>query len=167
MIKHPRITIDRLRSLLVYDPGTGSMSWKTNRRGGRGIKAGDKVSGIDRAGYGTVVLDGVRYRTHRLAFFWMTGRWPDPEVDHENRVKNDNRWDNLREATSSQNKMNKRSGGGKFGKRGVSRNGRKYKAVIGIDGGYVHLGTYSSPAEAHAAYARASVELHGEFGRMD
>ena len=28
----------------------------------------------------------------------MTGRWPDPEVDHKKRNRADNRWLNLREA---------------------------------------------------------------------
>jgi hypothetical protein len=37
----------------------------------------------------------------------MTGRWPASEIDHKNRIRDDDRFDNLREATSQQNTFNR------------------------------------------------------------
>lgn len=51
-----------------------------------------------------------QYRSGRLAFLYMTGHWPEWDVDHKNRKRGDDRWKNLREATRSQNLRNRQMG---------------------------------------------------------
>ena len=60
------------------------------------------VTGV---GYRQIQIDGIFYYASRLAWFYMTKEWPEFIVDHENENKEDNSWDNLREATDSQNKI--------------------------------------------------------------
>jgi hypothetical protein len=100
----------------------------------------------------------------------MTGQWPKREIDHRNRVRDDNAWDNLREATSRQNKINsalKRSN--RSGFRGVCfDNGRqKWRADIRDKGKRRTLGFYDAPELAAAAYAAAALKMHGPFAVVD
>ena len=90
-------------------------------------------------------------------------------VDHVNGNGLDNRLENLRVATPSQNQRNiGRRADNASGYKGVSwRAGcAKWRAYITIDGRQHHLGYYSTPELAHAAYGTAATELHGEFRRL-
>lgn len=42
----------------------------------------------------------------------MTGAWPEKLVDHKNRIRDDDRWDNLRQLTPALNALNKEPGKG-------------------------------------------------------
>lgn len=96
----------------------------------------------------------------------MTGDWPANLVDHIDMNKSNNAWSNLRDATKSQNGKNSRAKRtNKFGLKGVCKVGNRYQAQIGCDGVKHHLGLFGTPEEAHAAYAAAAKELHGEFAR--
>jgi len=91
-----------LRKILHYNPLSGEFRWLRSRgRGLRGMIAGS-VTGV---GYRQIQIDGIFYYASRLAWFYMTKEWPEFIVDHENENKEDNSWDNLREATDSQNKI--------------------------------------------------------------
>lgn len=93
---------------------------------------------------------------------------PGLEVDHANGDGLDNRRENLRLATRSQNNHNRTAyKTNKYGLKGVSwhRKTQRWRAQIGIGGLRKHIGYYSSPAEAHVAYCAAAKELHGEFAR--
>jgi hypothetical protein len=46
------------------------------------------------------------YKSHRVIWLMQTGRWPEPECDHLNRKRSDNRWSNLRQATVQENRRN-------------------------------------------------------------
>ena len=90
------------------------------------------------------------------------------KADHINRLSTlDNRRDNLRAATNSQNLMNQgiRSDN-KTGFKGVTRFGAKWQASIMAQGKWKYLGLFSTPEEASDAYYRAAKELHGEFARL-
>ena len=93
---------ERLKEVLEYDPGTGISTWLVDRTGT--ARAGARAGCIHKSsGYRVIRIDGKLYREHRVIFFWMTGKWPDKEVDHRDLDKSNNRWHNLREATRSQN----------------------------------------------------------------
>lgn len=92
------LTYDRLIERLSYDSSTGIFQWKNHLR---------KVGSIDVYGYLIIKIDGKSYKSHRLAWLYMTSEWPKDTIDHKNGIKNDNRWDNLREATNSENCMNR------------------------------------------------------------
>ncbi len=97
----------------------------------------------------------------------MTGEWVD-EVDHENTVRSDNRWDNLRAATRGQNRANcgayKNNTSGLKGVSFYKRTG-KWKAQIQASGKKTFLGYFLTKEAAHQAYAHAANEYFGEFAR--
>src|ERR1700674_1345685 len=96
------VLAERLRAVLLYDPETGVFTRRINR--GK-WKAGAQVGWLRPDGYIGIGLDYHEYLAHRLAWLYVTGEWPI-DVDHENTCRSDNRWDNLREASRSQNMRN-------------------------------------------------------------
>lgn len=91
----------------------------------------------------------------------------DPiQVDHINGNRLDNRVENLRDVTQSQNQWNMRPRGGKSKFKGVylAKGGKKWGARIKLNGVTRHLGTFAGEVDAALAYDRASVELHGQNG---
>jgi hypothetical protein len=91
-------------------------------------------------------------------------------VDHKDGDGLNNRRENLRLATQSQNMHNQRiNRANKTGFKGVSLHkvSGKWIAQIGLKGKTNYLGLFASPEEAHAAYCRASDQYHGDFGRTE
>ncbi len=157
------LTQERLKQLLDYSPETGLFYWRVNRGPARiGAQAGSISKHL---GYVEIRVDLKPYYGHRLAWFWMTGAWPENEIDHRDLNKANNSWINLRAASSSQNKAN-RSSQGKFLK-GVSlhRESGLFRATAGKNGHRIHIGYFKTPAEAHAAYIETAQQLHDEFAR--
>lgn len=151
MLSHARVT-----SLLAYDPVTGVFRWRQDR--GSHIKAGDIAGSHNDQGYWRVKIAGKHYRANRLAWFIMTGEWPEHEVDHKNGARDDNRWNNLRHATRLQNEANKPF-------KGVRQRGDRYQARIRAHGERIELGWYATEADAMAVYRKASQRIHGDFAR--
>lgn len=160
------LDLDRLRSLLGYEPLTGKFTWlkTTNRR----VRAGDEAGCIDQDGYRVIGVDGRQYAAHRLAWLYVHGTWPKDQTDHIDGDKLNNAIANLREATHSENQANRgRQKNNSSGFKGVSWSQfrKKWAAAICVKGCTLSLGFFSCPAEAHRAYVEASRRLHGEFGR--
>lgn len=86
-------------------------------------------------------------------------------IDHKNRDKQDNRVENLRLATPSQNAQNQERA---RGFKGVSqlKTGR-WMARICREYTSYYLGVYKTKEEALAAYDIASKAVHGDFGRTN
>lgn len=169
-----KLTVERLRELLNYDPETGVFTWRVSR--GRRIKTG-MVAGFVEARngkpYRRVGIEGRYYHAGPLVWFYMTGEWPEHEVDHKDTDPSNNRWVNLRQATRSQNQHNRTVRGDSFtGRKGVrlqySQHGNKvgyYVAQIGINGKRVYVGSFKTIDEAVAAYEGAAKLLHKKFAR--
>ncbi len=104
MKRKPLPTADRLRALFSYDRDSGVLSWNVARQG---LKTGDVAGWLSRYGYRCVTVDYLSYQAHNIIWKLVTGRDPNPELDHINRIRDDNRWDNLRECTHSENCTNK------------------------------------------------------------
>lgn len=157
---------DYLRLRLLYDPETGSLTWKRYENASRSWngKHADKPAGTLSNGYLRLRLDGKLYLGARLAFKIMTGHDPESLVDHHNGNTVDMTWENLRPATKSQNTANGRSASKKGLPRGVrvQRNGR-FQAQIKTKQGQKGLGTFDTPEEAHAAYLAAAEQHHGSY----
>lgn len=162
---------EMLTRVLDYDPATGVFVWKevlSNR-----VKVGSVSGQVDTHGHRIIQLNNWRYLAHRLAWFYVHKVWPRDEIDHKNLLKDDNRIDNLREATHQQNVRNVgRKSHNKTGFKGVmvhpfykNRVPKKYVAQITIDGIPQYLGIFDTPEEAHAAYVAASIKHHKEYGR--
>jgi hypothetical protein len=90
------------------------------------------------------------------------------EVDHINGNTLDNRKENLRLCTHSENiKNQKLRSNNKSGYKGVyfCKNNQKWRSSIRVNGKKFYLGSFNNPEEAYASYCDASKKYHGEFGR--
>ena len=170
MSKSPILTQERLREVLHYDPSTGIFTWlkRISIRIVVGARAGTS-SGEQEGGRRQIGVDGVHYREHRLAWLYMTGEWPHPEVDHKNMDASDNRWENLREATPVQNQGNKHAyANSRSGVKGVYWHtaAKRWAAVIRMNRKSQHLGLFDDIEGASAAYAAAASDYFGQFARV-
>jgi len=158
---HNALTPHRVRELFEYDPETGELI----RRVSRGRSPQGAIAGcLDRDGYLLLKIDGLNYKAHRVAWLYAHGAWPADQLDHINGKRSDNRIANLRLASHAENSRNRyRSRNNTSGYKGVDFNRGRWRALIGTGGKNLHLGYFSSAAEAHAAYCRAAQELFGEF----
>lgn len=150
-----------LREVLSYDPLTGDFTWLVTS--GR-AQAGSRAGCVDRDGHVRIRFAGKRYFAHRLAWWFQTGEWPEFDIDHKNVDPADNRFDNLRPATTAQNAAN-RSAKRALPKGVVARTGGRFQAQIGVGGKTIYLGRFGSVAEASAAYEAAARQAFGEFAR--
>jgi len=165
------LTVGYLRERLHYDPETGVFTWLW-RAGNEpwvgqwnGRFAGAPAGSIDAKGYLTIKLDGRTYKAHHLAWLYVTGVLPKL-VDHVDRVRNNNRWRNLRLATSAEQARNRpASSRSMSGVKGVSQrpDTGRWWARIYVARRMHSLGVYDSLDEAQAAYAAAAKNLHGAF----
>ena len=147
-----------LQSLLNYDSSTGEFSWKCYGRYSC-KKAGSPHS----RGYVSVAVLKKKYLAHRLAWLYIHGEFPKNQLDHINRNRSDNRIDNLREATNSENCQNKTIlKNNTTGYLGVTRKSGRvgYESSIAFNGKSRYLGTFKTPELAHAAYLQAKSNLH-------
>lgn len=148
-----------------YCPESGDFRWikSPNRRIGAGSIAGR----ITNHGYASIRICGHDYVAHRLAWFAMTGYWPSDDIDHINGIRSDNRWSNLRAASRQQNCSNRKPNSNRPYK-GTYFNSRskKWYSRIKFNQKQIHLGTFTTCEEAHAAYQAAAHKYFGEFARF-
>jgi hypothetical protein len=158
------LTASRLRQRLSYDPDTGEFTWIIPPRG-RSVGA---IAGrTAKDDYSQIQVDGRRYQAHRLAWLYVHGTFPEKIMDHIDGDRSNNRINNLRPATNSQNGANERmKSQNTSGYKGVSWFLNKWwKAQISYRGKVIYLGHFDCPKEAHAAYMAAARKYHGEFAR--
>lgn len=151
-----------LKSLLSYDPDDGLFTRVLVTSRMRHVKVGD-VAGTIKEGYVLIRVCGKRYRANRLAWFYMTGIWPAFDVDHENGIKTDNRWLNLRDIRHQLNTQNRRAAmrsNKSTGLLGAYRDKKNFRAIITADNKSYDLGHYDTKELAHAAYLEAKRKLH-------
>lgn len=158
------ISHSELLSLLHYDPETGV--W-LHLLGNNKKLAGERADGrkkIKNRVYRSINLLGRDYLAHRLAWFFVTGEWPD-KIDHKDRDGENNRWNNLRPCSQKQNCYNTGiSIRNNSGLKGVFWSKEKKKWCAQIKSKYSrHLGYFSCPAAAHLRYIVEADILFGEF----
>ena len=111
-----------------------------------------------------------KWKLHRLIFFLRGIDIEGREIDHVNGDTLDNRFNNLRIASSSQNKTNRdvRSDSG-TGLKGVEyrKSTGRWMAYGRVNGKKVHLGVYSNPDEAALAYNRYAIDTWGPYARLN
>ena len=148
-------SVDEIEGLLVafaFDPETGALTSQ---------KTGRVAAGKNKHGYITVQFNQKKYYAHRLAWLIATGSWPKGQIDHKNRDRSDNRLQNLRDVSRSENLQNRVKSTGKTGLLGVTylKKGNVYQARIYAGRSY-NLGRFATAEEAHAAYLSAKNRFH-------
>jgi len=157
---------EQIHLLLQYNPQTGHLIWKVDA--GRRRKAGQLAGCKTRENRILIGINGRLYKAHRIIWAMQTGEWPNQQIDHINEDPSDNRWENLRLATKSQNMRNiTRIKSNTSGYKGVSwhNDAQKWRASIKVDGSSYHLGLFKSKDDAAEAYKAAAQKLHGVFAK--
>jgi hypothetical protein len=168
--------LERLKSVLAYDPASGNFTWLVERTRYAGITKIGEIAGTKklskRKDGGYIIVGAFRkfYRAHRLAYWFMTGHQVPKgfEMDHINGNRADNRWENLRVVTRAQNSMNhKLSSQNISGTRGVSWDARakRWLARITVNGKLTCLGIHKTLESAVAARREAELLYCGEYRR--
>ncbi|SPF55707.1 AP2 domain-containing protein (modular protein) [Candidatus Desulfosporosinus infrequens] len=121
---------------------------------------------LDNKGYVFACIDHKLTRMHRYLMNAPDGL----DIDHIKGVRTDNRKSNLRFATQTENRRNKRVRKDSIsGVKGVYYDKRfnKYRAGIRIDGRQIHLGYYSTLLKASESYDQAAIHYFGEFAWLN
>lgn len=126
------------------------------------LRSTGKVKGRFSERYVRIIIRGKEYYMHRIIWFYHYAVWPD-QIDHIDGNCHNNKIENLRECTMSQNIAN-----ASFGEnRGVELHGAKYRARIVVNGNRIELGSYDTIEEARAAYKDAADRFFGEFAEAN
>ena len=151
---------EQLLDLFEYD--NGELRWKKSRQG---VSAGSIVGCGNGFGYKTTKIDGVRYRVHRLIFMMFHGFMPET-VDHINGDTADNRIENLRAATRTQNQQNRTKPiTGKNPSKNVylDKHSSKWRVSFKLNGKQRSFGSYDDLDFAELVAIEARNKLHGAF----
>lgn len=164
------LTQQLLKERFEYCPKTGIFVYL--RKVSQNTRVGDIAGCVHKpTGYHkiNITLPGGKsrsYPSHRLAFLWMTGRLPESNIDHINGDKLDNRWDNLREATDSENNRNaRRRKDNKSGVCGVywEKRSERWLSTICFNKKHIRLGLFDLFEDA----VKARKEAEKQFGFHD
>lgn len=158
------ISHDDLLRLVSYDPEAGIITRRV--RTSNRVRVGDAIGSMSSSGYLMGIIAGQRGCIHQFAWFYVHGTWPDHWIDHKDGDKLNNRINNLRQATASQNLGNKkRQSNNTSGFKGVHPKRNKWCAQIKHMGKCQTLGVFVTREEAHQAYCEAAQRIFGEFAR--
>lgn len=171
-----------LRKLLRYEPDTGKLFWKVRTPdlfmdkpnsaewlcSAWNKKYANKETFLKktRTGYRASAISKRQFLAHRVAWAIFYNEWPSQNIDHINNNPEDNRIENLRQATQQENCWNKRvrsdSGCGYKGV-GWNKKTKTWFARIQVGAHRKYLGSFESAEEAHKAYCQAAKEIYGQF----
>jgi hypothetical protein len=170
------ITQALLKEAFDYDPETGILRWRRRPRhhfvDDHGLNtfntkcAGREAGYISNSGYRLIYIFGRKYLAHQLIWMMQIGKWPADQIYHRNHIRDDNRFENLCEATSAKNYhhrsiySNNNSG---FTGVGFHERSQKWMARVRIKGKLIHLGFFASKADAIAA--RSTVNRQHGFSK--
>ena len=171
MKTRPLPPVRLLHELLRYNHHTGEFVWKVNPAFGK-ARQGSAAGSRRKSGYVLIGISGYgQLLAHRLAWVYVHGAIADGvEIDHIDGNPTNNSIFNLRLATSTEQKLNKRvQSNSQSGLKGAyyhaCRKGKKWRSQIKVGGRYIFLGYFDTAEDAHAAYADAAKVYFGEFAR--
>jgi len=150
---------------LDYNPETGVFTWKiatTNT-----VKVGQEAGTLTKKGYRHIKFKGEKYGSHRIAYFIYHGVDPSGKrIGHIDGNRSNNKIDNLRLATHSENLRNRSfQKNNKSGVVGVVwyKRHKKWMAYVNIMRKKIYLGYFDDIEEAKAARIAAEKKYFGEF----
>lgn len=148
-----------------YDHDTGELRWKVKPCDK--VRCGDIAGSKSNKGYLQVGYKGKQYRAHRIVYEMVHGSIPvGMQIDHKNRVKDDNRLENLRLATNLENSRNgSMSSNNTSGSTGVfwDKGTGKWRASLCLSGKHFHLGIFTHKPDAIDARLAAEKLYYGAF----
>lgn len=152
-----KLTHERLLAFLTYDPETGIFR---NRKKGT-------IIGRAMTHHSLVIrIDKTNYMCHRLAWFYMTGEYPESGINHKDGDFTNNKFENLRTLTESEKRYNcNLASNNTSGYKGVTwdRSKQKWRAQSRSKGRHICLGRYDTAEEAAHVYNDFARNKHGEF----
>lgn len=110
---------------------------------------GKEAGWLANTGYRMVSMNNKKYLSHRVIWYLVHGAWPDKDIDHIDGDKLNNKLDNLRLASDSQNLRNQKK------IKGYHKVGDKWRAQYSVDNKVYHIGMYDTEQEARLAYEQA------------
>ena len=172
------LTQNFVKEILYYDSETGVFLWKhrdlkhfksvCSQKKWNTRYAGMVAGDIDGKGYWRIAINRRRYIAHRVAWLYVYGHWPKQTIDHIDGDRLNNRIENLRDVSYTENNQNARYLNGRkdnnCGFLGVTKcNDNKYHAKIWRNKKTIHLGYHDTPEEAHKEYLEMKRKLHSGF----
>jgi len=150
----------RLKERLSYNLETGIFTWISSTHKQR---VGQPAGCINTDGYRVININGYQYRASILAWLYVEGYWPEHEIDHKDRIRDNDKWDNLKHVTRLCNSINRKVfKNNKSGITGIcfdtKRN--KWRADIRISKKLIFLGRFKSITDAVLARWRAEVKYN-------
>jgi hypothetical protein len=147
--------ITQQQALDTFEYREGKLYWKVMKS--IRIKVGDEAGACDGLGYRVIRFNGKLYRTHHLVYLMHKGYLPKL-LDHINRNRSDNRIENLREATASQNACN-RPAKGVYWKSQI----KHWCVEIQVNKVKHYFGIFKDFELAELVAKMAREKLHGQF----
>ena len=161
------ITQERLKELFDYQDG--QLIWKVKKA--QCVKIGTAAGWANRDVHGqqyiNVEIDNKSYKVHRLVFMYHHGYFPS-RIDHIDGNRFNNKIENLREVTASQNAQNS-----KFRKNNTSgyknvffeKRNQKWRVLLQVDGVSRSFGYYKDVELAGLVAAEARDKFCGQYAR--
>lgn len=161
-----------LREWLDYNSASGIFYWRKEPRPARPLLGAVAGTRHKETGYIFIAVRGFQqFGAHRLAWVYTYGDIPPGmEIDHIDGDPSNNAIGNLRLATSSQQKKNKRvQSNNRSGLKGAffhaRHRGKQWRSQIKVDGRLIFLGYFHTAEEAHRAYRAAELKYFGKWAR--
>ena len=147
----------------LFEYRDGSLFWKKDSA--KNVKAGSKAGSKSFHRSAQVKINKTLHLVHRVIFLMHYGYLTE-NIDHIDGNPENNRIENLRVATTSENGWNSKiSVRNKSGVKGVTWNKQrnKWRAYISVNCKNIHLGSFSDIEKAKEAVTQARRKLHGEY----
>jgi hypothetical protein len=158
------LTAEIARNIWRYDPSTGHFFWLISPK--YDVAIWDKAGFFD-GRYWRLRFKRKNYKASRVAWLYVTGKWPLNQIDHKNGNKLDDSFSNLRGATNAENCRNRRvRSDNKLGIKGVYQKKNGFVACVTVDGRPVLNKYFKTLAGAKAAYDAAATGSHGDYARL-
>lgn len=154
------MTQDQVKELFEYRDGELYRLISVSR-----VKVGDKTGTLDSKGYKVTKINNQIYKNHRIIFLMFHGYLPK-FIDHIDGNPSNNRIENLREATRSENAYNRKTLAiNKFGVKNVywGKLGKNWRVMVQVKGIRKYFGAYKDLELAELIATMAREKYHGEF----
>ena len=95
---------ETVKKLFHYDAESGMLLWRNGN--GRNVKPWQQAKALNGNGYCSVKIEKKNHPVHRIIWLYVYGHFPEQDIDHKNRIRNDNRLCNLRAVSRTDNCQN-------------------------------------------------------------